>query len=84
MSEAATKNHGWQVTLAGLGINLALGVLYSWSVIAGAIKEAGWGWSLWNFRGGFGILDSNRQGARYEDYYGHQLDREMLKLLQKF
>lgn len=39
------KNHGWQVALAGMGINLALGVLYSWSVISGAIEKAGWGWS---------------------------------------
>ncbi len=29
-----TKNHGWRVTFAGMGINLALGVLYSWSVIS--------------------------------------------------
>ena len=35
---------GWTVTLAGLGINLALGVLYSWSVIAKALT-AEWGWS---------------------------------------
>ncbi len=28
------KNHGWRVTFAGMGINLALGVLYSWSVIS--------------------------------------------------
>jgi endoglucanase len=45
-------------------------------------KEAGWGWSLWNFRGGFGILDSGRQDVAYEDYKGQRLDREMLKLLQ--
>ena len=32
------------VTFAGLGINLALGVLYSWSVISDAIEKAGWGW----------------------------------------
>ena len=38
------KNHGWAVTFAGLGINLALGILYTWSVIAaGASKE--WGWN---------------------------------------
>ena len=42
---APTKNLGWQVTIAGLGINLALGVLYSWSVISGAIEDAGWGWT---------------------------------------
>jgi OFA family oxalate/formate antiporter-like MFS transporter len=36
-------NHGWQVTFAGLGINLALGILYTWSVIGKGI-EAEWGW----------------------------------------
>ncbi len=35
---------GWMVTLAGLGINLALGVLYSWSIIGKALT-AEWGWS---------------------------------------
>ena len=39
------KNRGWSVVFAGLGINLALGVLYSWSVISDEIKEAGWAWS---------------------------------------
>lgn len=42
MSE--TKNRGWTVTLAGTGINLALGVLYSWSTIKKEIP-AEWGWS---------------------------------------
>lgn len=42
--ENPIKNLGWQVTLAGLGINLALGVLYSWSVISKGIPED-WGWS---------------------------------------
>jgi OFA family oxalate/formate antiporter-like MFS transporter len=37
-------NRGWQVTLVGMGINLALGVLFSWSVISKAIP-ADWGWS---------------------------------------
>ena len=36
-------NRGWTVTFAGLGINLALGILYAWSLIKGAIeKEFGW------------------------------------------
>lgn len=39
------KNHGWRVTFAGMGINLALGVLYSWSIISGAIESSGWGWT---------------------------------------
>jgi MFS family permease len=36
-------NHGWTVTFSGLGINLALGILYTWSMFKGAIeKEFGW------------------------------------------
>ncbi len=31
--------------MAGLGINLALGVLYSWSIVVEGMKEADWGWS---------------------------------------
>lgn len=42
--EEKTFNRGWIVTAAGLGINLALGVLYTWSVIKSAIPES-WGWS---------------------------------------
>ena len=38
-------NHGWSVTFAGLGINLALGILYTWSVISGGIPEE-WGWDM--------------------------------------
>ena len=32
-------NRGWVVTFAGLGINLALGVLYAWSMFKDAIKS---------------------------------------------
>ncbi|MEI7816590.1 MAG: OFA family MFS transporter [Desulfuromonadales bacterium] len=34
------KNKGWTVVSAGLAINLALGVLYAWSVFKGAIKAS--------------------------------------------
>jgi OFA family oxalate/formate antiporter-like MFS transporter len=37
-------NRGWQVAFAGVGINLALGVLYSWSVVSKNIPTE-WGWS---------------------------------------
>ena len=40
----AFGEHGWRVTFAGMGINLALGILYTWSVISGGIPEQ-WGWS---------------------------------------
>ena len=37
-----SANRGWTVTFAGLGINLALGVLYAWSMFKDAItKEFG-------------------------------------------
>ncbi len=47
-------------------------------------KKAGWGWALWNLRGSFGILDSERADVQYEDFHGHKLDRKMLELLQAY
>lgn len=41
---SSERNRGWSVALAGMGINLALGVLYSWSVISKEVP-ADWGWS---------------------------------------
>jgi len=38
------KNHGWSVTFAGMGINLALGILYTWSVISKGVPKE-WNWS---------------------------------------
>jgi len=38
-----SPHKGWRVALAGLGINLALGVLYTWSMFKAAIeKDFGW------------------------------------------
>lgn len=42
------------------------------------------GWALWNIRGQFGIIDSNREDVDYEDWYGHKLDRKYLELLQRY
>jgi endoglucanase len=42
------------------------------------------GYALWNLRGGFGILDSERSDVNYEDWHGHKLDRDLLKLLQSY
>jgi endoglucanase len=47
-------------------------------------KDVGWGNALWNLRGSFGVLDSNRQDVEYEDFKGHKLDRKMLELLRKY
>lgn len=42
--DQSIKNRGVQVTMAGVGINLALGILYTWSVFSKLIPED-WGWS---------------------------------------
>ncbi len=39
-----SARNGWTVALAGTGINLALGVLYSWSIVSKKIPEE-WGWT---------------------------------------
>src|SRR4030042_2826659 len=40
---------GWLVTFSGMGLNLALGVLYSWSVfgkqLSDAVEKGGFGWT---------------------------------------
>ena len=43
MTSLESPHKGWRVALAGLGINLALGVLYTWSMFKAAIeKDFGW------------------------------------------
>ena len=46
-------------------------------------RRANFGWALWNFRGSFGLLDSDRKDVKYEDFRGHKLDRAMLELLRE-
>lgn len=84
----------WQ-TLAEQGVSVHVGefgcyrytpheVALAWMRdLLDLIKEAGWGWALWSFRGSFGILDSGREDVKYEDFRGHKLDRKMLELLRE-
>lgn len=44
------------------------------------LSKNGIGFALWNFVGSFGILNSGREDVEYEDWYGHQLDRQLLDL----
>ena len=44
LQQGTIENHGWRVTFAGMGINLALGILYTWSVISKGVP-AEWNWS---------------------------------------
>jgi len=48
------------------------------------LTQNGIGYALWNFRGDFGIMDSNREDVAYEDWHGHKLDRKLLNLLQRY
>jgi len=45
-------------------------------------REFGWGYSLWNFRGSFGIVEHGRPGTVYENIRGMQVDRALLELLK--
>ncbi|MDY0165014.1 MAG: cellulase family glycosylhydrolase [Thermoguttaceae bacterium] len=47
-------------------------------------QQAGFGWALWNLRGSFGIVDSQREDIAYAEFHGHQLDRRFLELLRAY
>jgi endoglucanase len=46
------------------------------------VRELNSGFALWNFRGPFGVVDTERAGTKFEDWHGHKLDRPLLTLLQ--
>ena len=52
------------------------------SDLVGIFREFGWGWSLWNFVGSFGIVDHGREGARMEQVDGFLVDRDLLEILK--
>lgn len=67
----------------GCGNHTPPSVAYAWYNdtldMIGGLRS---GWALWNFRGPFGILDTNRTGTRYKNWHGHQLDLTLLNILQ--
>ncbi len=50
------------------------------SDLIGLFREYGWGYSLWNFNGAFGIVDHGRPDTKWENYKGYKVDREMLEI----
>ena len=42
------------------------------------------GFALWEFKGSFGVIDSERADVKYEDWHGSKLDRKLLDLLMKY
>ena len=81
--------------LAGQGVPIHFGemgcykhtppqVVLAWfSDTLSVLGELHTGWALWNFRGPFGVLDTERPGTKYEKWHDHQLDRPLLNLLQQ-
>ncbi len=50
--------------------------------VLAVLRGHGIGWALWNFRGPFGVLDTDRTDVEYADWHGHRLDAALLALLQ--
>jgi len=44
-------------------------------------KENGWGYSMWNFEGSFGIVNHGRPGAVYTDIDGFAVDKALLDIM---
>jgi len=90
----ATLFHPWG-DLAAQGVPIHFGemgcykhtqpeVVLAWfDDTLGVLSELNSGWALWNFRGPFGVLDTERPGTKFEDWKGHKLDRPLLTLLQR-
>jgi endoglucanase len=58
--------------------------VYAWyEDVLSIFNQLGWGYALWNFRGPFGVLDTERAGTQFESFHGHQLDRTLLTILQR-
>jgi len=58
-------------------------VLLAWlGDVLGVLSAHNIGYALWEFRGAFGVLDSQRNDVQYEDWRGHKLDRKLLELLK--
>ncbi|MBR3812442.1 MAG: cellulase family glycosylhydrolase [Spirochaetaceae bacterium] len=47
-------------------------------------RELGWGFSLWNFIGEFGIIGHNRPGTIWENIKGFKVDRELYDLIKEY
>lgn len=83
-AELARQGVGVHCGEAGCYSNTPHDVFLAWFAdVLEVLRGYGIGWALWNFRGDFGILDSNRRDVRYEEWRGHHLDRQLLNLLQK-
>jgi endoglucanase len=83
--ELTKKGIGVHCGECGCWRNTPHDVFLAWfEDVIDVLAQAGIGYGLWNFRGEFGIMDSNRKDVDYEDWHGHKLDRKLLAMLQKY
>lgn len=84
------------IDMVGKGVGVHCGECGCWNKTPHAVFLAwfgdvldiltsnGIGFSLWEFAGDFGVLDSRRDDVAYEDWHGHKLDRKLLTLMMKY
>ncbi|WP_138475328.1 glycoside hydrolase family 5 protein [Dyadobacter bucti] len=84
------------IDLIGKGVGVHCGECGSWNKtphpvflawfndVLDILSSNGIGFSLWEFAGDFGVLDSRRADVAYEDFHGHKLDRKLLNLMMKY
>jgi endoglucanase len=61
------------------------GPLLAWfEFMLDQLKTYNIGFAMWNLRGHFGLMDSERPGAQYIDFKGHQLDKKMYEIMKKY
>lgn len=84
------------IELVGKGIGVHCGECGCWNKtphevflawfndVLDILSSNGIGFSLWEFAGDFGVLDSRREDVAYEEWHGHKLDRKLLTLLMKY
>jgi endoglucanase len=64
-------------------VNHTIVIAYLKSLLS-LYKQQAWGWAMWNFKGPFGILDSNRTDVNYKKVDKYKLDSDLLELLQQY
>jgi len=52
--------------------------------VLSVFKEFGWGYSLWNFIGDFGVGGHGRKGTRWVTMDGYQIDRDLYDLYLEY
>ena len=71
------KNKGWTVTFAGTGINLAFGILYTWSIFKAAIKQSIETGGTWGFQLGPGFPQRSLCGVLHRVRVRHDAGRQV-------